>query len=590
VAVLLLILAFAGLLRFIYPTADPPSEPTVGIVWHDEGAWVHNARNRALFGTWRTDEWNPMYINPVFTGFEYLSFRLFGVGLAQARLVSQVAGLAAVLLVGLGVARMTNRLAGLIAAGLLATSYVSVMYDRAALMESLMVAWLVAGWYCYIRAAEAPRWGFLAGACAVIAFFTKASAVFFIAALAVDAVVTSGSSLTRQWPPLRRSIAGMIRNWTGRDPTAGDDDRVTRAALFTLIGLAAAGLVALAVFVLPNWTEYRFYNWQMSVTRKPAYDLRAFIDRASWLPIIHDFFTRVWFVTILAAGAGLSMLLRWRRLHPGERLLVLWVGLGVAELIVHDTGNERRFVFLIPACVALAAALLGRDRRLLPPEAAELSRRWALTAAPLLLFTLFVLWGAVLRLPFIYETRPGVRLSALAAVVTALAIYATWPAAPRWIARQRWSPAASILLASLIVAGNLAQFVQWARIRSSHNYTAMVELRRLLPPDTLVHGKLANGMALENRIRPIFVGRGFGNYADRTMRDDVPYILTYVAPYVGYEGPVIRDVLEAYPDRRMVWTFEVAETPARDMAALFEKWPGSGSERQAGTGRGRAHD
>ncbi|MEP6917729.1 MAG: hypothetical protein ABJC89_18920, partial [Acidobacteriota bacterium] len=47
---LIAVLSVAALLRAIYPAADPPWNPTVGIVWHDEGAWVHNARNRALFG------------------------------------------------------------------------------------------------------------------------------------------------------------------------------------------------------------------------------------------------------------------------------------------------------------------------------------------------------------------------------------------------------------------------------------------------------------------------------------------------------------------------------------------------------------
>ena len=44
---------------------------------------------------------------------------------------------------------------------------------------------------------------------------------------------------------------------------------------------------ALATFVAPNWESYRFYNWQMSVTRKPEYTLGALVDRASWLPIVH---------------------------------------------------------------------------------------------------------------------------------------------------------------------------------------------------------------------------------------------------------------------------------------------------------------
>ena len=52
--------------RAMWLTADPPSDPTVGIVWHDEGAWVHSARNKAIWGEWRTDSWNPVFLAPVF--------------------------------------------------------------------------------------------------------------------------------------------------------------------------------------------------------------------------------------------------------------------------------------------------------------------------------------------------------------------------------------------------------------------------------------------------------------------------------------------------------------------------------------------
>jgi hypothetical protein len=99
-------------------------------------------------------------------------------------------------------------------------------------------------------------------------------------------------------------------------------------------------------------------------------------------------------------------------------------------------------------------------------------------------------------------------------------------------------------------------------------------LGRLLPAGTLVQGKLANGLSLENRIKPIFIGRGFGNYDDRLRRDDVAYVLTYVAPREGYEGPVILDVLQAYPQRRIIFLADVAETPGgHDRAALFVKGP-----------------
>jgi 4-amino-4-deoxy-L-arabinose transferase-like glycosyltransferase len=557
------VLVIAGLaigLRLMFLTADPPWHATVGVVWHDEGAWTHNARNRALFGTWRTDEWNPMYIAPVFTALEYVSFATLGVGLWQARLVSALAGMASVLLLGLGVARVGGRRAGLIAAALLATNYVYVMYTRAALMEATMVAWLVVSWYCYVRAAERPVWGVAAGAAAVLAFFTKASAVSFLGALGLVAL-------------LELANAGRLRGQQQSPPGARPISR--RAAWVTLAGLAVAGLAAMVALV-PHWHEYHFYNWQVSVTRKPSYTLKAVLDRASWFPIVHDFFTRMWLVTVLASAACLGALVRWRALHPAERLLMLWVGLGAAQLVLHDTGNERRLVFLIPPMVALAALALGRDRRLLAAEAAAVPLSRAVLAAPLVMAAFYVILGAMARLPFLYQVRPGVWLGAALAALAGAAVYLTWPRVPRWLAAQQVTATGALVVTALAVAGDLLQFGQWTAVRSYKNVEASRALGEWLPPGTPVHGKLSNGLALENAIRPIFVGRGFGNYEDRLERDDVRYILTYVEPWIGFEGPVIRDVLAEYPDWRILRTFDVAETTGgRDRAALIEKWPGA---------------
>jgi 4-amino-4-deoxy-L-arabinose transferase-like glycosyltransferase len=141
---LALVAVVALLLRSVFPAADPPWNPSVGIVWHDEGAWVHNARNKALFGAWSQDAWNPMYVAPVFTALEYLSFATLGVGVRQARLVSEIAGFLSILLLAFGVRRLAGRDAALIAGALAATNYAYVMYNRAALMEASMVAFMVA--------------------------------------------------------------------------------------------------------------------------------------------------------------------------------------------------------------------------------------------------------------------------------------------------------------------------------------------------------------------------------------------------------------------------------------------------------------
>ena len=551
-ALLALIVVVAVLLRALFPTADPPWRASVGVFWHDEGAWTHNARNRALYGAWTQDEWNPMYIAPVFTGLEYASFALFGVGLRQARLVSEVAGVVSVLLIALGVADLSNRRAGLIAGGLLATNYVYVMYDRAALMEATMIAFIVAAWYGFVRAQRSAPWGLVSAAAALLAYFSKAAAAFFVVALGLEAVLRL------------------------RDPDAAR----RRAAWWTLAGLAVAAAVSLAVLVGPHWSEYRFYNIQISVMRKPSYDLKSLKDRLTWFPILHDLFTRMWLVTVVGVLSALGALVRWTRLGPGERLLLLWLGLGALQLIVHDVGNERYLTYLIPGLVAMAALALGRDRRLLPPEAGAIGRERALLFAPVIFYALYVVCGAIARLLFLYEPGPGVRLSAAIAAVLGALTYLSWPWLPRRLSRDRWSLGASLLLAAIVVTGDVVQFVQWAGDRTYENYDAMRLIDRLLPPDTLVHGKLANGLALENRIRPVFVGHGFGNYADRRARDDVRYILTYVAPRIGYEGDQILEVLDAYPQWRIVTTFPVAETAGgHDRAALIDKYGGAGTAR-----------
>jgi hypothetical protein len=406
-------------------------------------------------------------------------------------------------------------------------------------------------WYGAVRAESNARWAWLAAAGALLAFFTKAAAAFFVAAVGLEA-------LALVWFAWR-------------------DESRRRAGLALLAALSVGGAVALAIFVLPNWSEFWFYNVQTSVLRKPAYTLRAFADRTSWFPVLHDVFTRSAFVTLVGLAAALGMLARLRALSSGERLLLWWTGLGALELILHDVGNERRFIFFIPALAALTALVVGGGRTLAPPELARVTRRQALVALPLVLFSAYIVMATFVRLAFLYEIRPVVRLSGTLAIAATAAIYAAWPVVARALAGARFSPRAAVVVAALVAGGQTLQFAQWAAGRTYANFDASVELGRRLPPGTLVHGKLANGLALENRIKPVFVGRGFGNYEDRKTRDDVRYILTYIAPSLGYESqardPVILEVLEAYPRWRIIMTFDVRETSTgHDRAALIDKF------------------
>ncbi|MEO8480736.1 MAG: glycosyltransferase family 39 protein [Acidobacteriota bacterium] len=558
-AVLLAIFAIASLMRIAWLRADPPTLDAVGIVWHDEGAWVHNARNRALWGTWRTDNWNPVFIAPVFTALEYGSFRAFGVGTWQARVVPVASGLLAIFALIAGLVTLVERRAALLGGALLATNYAFVMWNRAALMESTMTACIVVAWAAYASSARKPSIAAVAGVAAVAAWFTKASAAFFVAALALDATVT------------------LVRGWQSRGHPDPGLDR--RAAWWTLAGLTAAFAIVGALFVAPHWTDYQFYNWQMTVTRKPSYSLHDLAVRASWLPFVQGIFSRMWFVLLLAAVGIVGVVTRWTSARPAERLLVFWVFIGLAELVVHDSGNERRYVMFIPAFTALASMVVSWAMAA-GPTTRRLLRSPALVAVVVLPLAFLVI-GSAVRTVLIHQIEANdfklaVRLSAALAVVTAA--LAAWLASrDRLAVRPLPVHALSTACCLLALGWNTFEYGRWVSHRTQENSDASRALGQLLPAGTVVQGKLANGMSLENRIRPIFVGNGFGNYDDRLRRDDARYILTYDLPQIGYESSVnsglIQGILDHYPRRRVIATFVVDETPGPDRAVLIDKEP-----------------
>ena len=269
------ILALGVLLRGLFLTADPPWHAPVGITWHDEGPWVHNARNRALFGQWSLDRWNPMYLTPVFTGLEYASFSTFGVGTWQARLVSVAMGPVSVVALALGVAALAGRRAGLIA--------------RGAACDELYLRDVEPGRAhgsdhdrFHRPVVDAPRP--MAGLArhvgparrtsrALLAFFTKAAAAFFVGALGLEALLTV-------W------LEDARRHGPGSGPRC---TRAPRCGLRRPGGLRADRARSLRASVLAGVPVLQLADVRDSQT---GLHREAFLDRISWVPIIHDFFTR----------------------------------------------------------------------------------------------------------------------------------------------------------------------------------------------------------------------------------------------------------------------------------------------------------
>jgi len=204
-------------------------------------------------------------------------------------------------------------------------------------------------------------------------------------------------------------------------------------------------------------------------------------------------------------------------------------------------------------------------------------------AAALVLPLAYLVIGSVIRTPLVHQIEAG-NLKLAVRMSTALAIVAAAIAA--WLASNalRRIQTIAVSLRPIVVAccllalcWNVFEYARWTTRRTTVNADASLALGHLLAPGTIVQGKLANGMSLENQIRPIFVGNGFGNYEDRLRRDDARYILTYDLPRIGYESSdgsgLIQGILDHYPRRRVIATFVVDETPGPDRAVLIDKEP-----------------
>ena len=94
----LIVMASVGLRLYALRSDPYPRLDWSAGLLTDEGFYIHNARNRVLFGRDRTDEFNNMLLAPALHYVQVGVFRAAGVGSLQARLISVVCSLGAMAL------------------------------------------------------------------------------------------------------------------------------------------------------------------------------------------------------------------------------------------------------------------------------------------------------------------------------------------------------------------------------------------------------------------------------------------------------------------------------------------------------------
>lgn len=360
-----LVVLGALVLRLLWLEADAATTLTwSGAPFTDEGLYSHAARNRVLFGVWRTNEWDNRLVSPLFDAAAYAMYTLFGVGFVQIRLINVTFAILALLLFWLFLRRDLGERWALLGVVVWGFDYAWFQYSRLGLLEPGMVFWLVAAGWCWrvavtgrktktedrrlkaqdrrLEAAPlAMAWIIGCGICVSVAWVWKSLALVFVPA-----------------PVLALWLIGPIRaSW--------------RAAGGYLLGLLLGLGLYVGLWYLPQRTAITAYNQFYAADRVPASVAEA--GRVMWNNLRAR---EVWGQTpvlLLAGGWGaisaLAALVR-RRLPPAVALCLAWLACG-GGLLLLPYSPSRYYMLLLPALAGLAVwgcqSVGSQTARWLPP-------------------------------------------------------------------------------------------------------------------------------------------------------------------------------------------------------------------------------
>lgn len=340
--------------RVAHLDADPPVSlsqtfQNVGVFLYDEGWWTANARNKVLFGEWTFGTYNLMYVSPVFTLLEWVSFSLFGVGLITARLPSLVMGLVSLGLFFYLARRSLGTQWGSVATLLMGLNYSLAVYHRVALLEPVATFFALLAGFLWFQ--EKSTWAILGGICTALALMTKLSLAFLL---------------------LVFLLLGIL-NWSKEKKRLG---------WFTAGFLLAFGIWFYTFFIpyrleiLASYAQYNHSRWVpgASGNLNPILSILKILSQSLIVGSIyrHEAFAKMPLL-FLFSWVGALVLLYRRKFTGPSAFFLFYAGVGGGFLALSSYQPMRYYSLLIPAMAYLTAEW-GRSAWLKKEEGKPL--RW----------------------------------------------------------------------------------------------------------------------------------------------------------------------------------------------------------------------
>ncbi|MDH4272634.1 MAG: glycosyltransferase family 39 protein [Candidatus Aminicenantes bacterium] len=504
----LIILALAAVLRVQHIKADPPPllvhlTNSAGI-YFDEAMYCHNARNKLLFGTWMTDDWNPVLYNGILTGIYYGGFKIFGLSIATMKMVNVVFGLLGILFLYLAI-RGTLTLPYALGFGFLfAVDFYWTMYNRVGLLENFSTLFFIISYYFAVRAKDKPRTMMFFGICVALAVLSKY--LFFYFFFAALAAVAYHAWQDKKWRDLLSFLAG---------------------ALAVLLVWFIAVFLPLASSFRKIGSGWLDLSWPESIGQFFFNIYRNNMHRyMSLVPLL-------FIVALLFSAAVLIRL--WKRNPPPELpelFVVLWLAGTFLQMAILNYQPLRYYLNIVPA-LFFAVSLAIKNRPWMRAHAIPIFLIF-LALAPLF----YRFWVGLVKYPsalFAFN-YVGVRFLIYAAILIAL-----W----MWLkSGPGFDRIATACIFGVLALSSLTIYYAQFYKKPVYQLQTISNSLRQLPPDSVIMGNEAPRLALETGFRLFPAFEGWFNDRDPFHEQRPSHLLTLDK----YWGGEIKWIKRRFPE------------------------------------------
>ena len=327
------------IIRFLYLDADPFFFKRLGDVG-DEGYWAYNARNAILFNTWIIDDFNQALATaPLYSAMVYLSFKLFGLGYYQLRLVSALLGWSTLVVLYSFLKDTWDKKAALISIIILGFNSVFLMYNRWGLVESSMIFFITLTFYLWHKGDRRTIFYFLSGLAFSLAVLTKITAFYFIPAILI----------LWTFEKIRKNL------------------KLQSIAYFS-ISLLISLLLSSVLLLIPNWAKLSPFLTSVS-EGKPPLTLTSLILHFhfnNFFGLLPIFILLIPVILYLVDLIVRSNMLRSFKASIIERdyieiIALSWLIGGSIGLLFSDLADRRFLILIIPITIIFTKVLVDRS-------------------------------------------------------------------------------------------------------------------------------------------------------------------------------------------------------------------------------------